>query len=58
LSVIRLNQLTTAVYGIGGLKYALDQIGMFGGKPRAPLMLPDDSGKKEISRELKALKLI
>ncbi|OGB60405.1 MAG: hypothetical protein A2Y94_08425 [Caldithrix sp. RBG_13_44_9] len=58
LSVIRLNQLTTAVYGIGGLKYALDQIGMYGGKPRQPLILPDDQGKSEIKKELKALKLI
>ena len=58
LSVIRLNQLTTAVYGIGGLKYALDQIGMFGGKPRAPLTPPDAPGKKKIIKELKALKLI
>ena len=58
LNVIRLNQLTTAVYGIGGLKYALDQIGMFGGKPRAPLTPPDATGRKEIDRELKTLKLI
>jgi 4-hydroxy-2-oxoglutarate aldolase len=58
LSVIQLNQLTTVLHGIGGLKYALDQIGMFGGMPRAPLTPPDDLGKKEITKELKALKLI
>jgi 4-hydroxy-2-oxoglutarate aldolase len=58
LSVIRLNQLTTTVYGIGGLKYALDQIGMFGGKPREPLTVPDAAGRQEIIRELKILRLI
>ncbi len=56
LSVIRLNQLTTAVYGIGGLKYALDQIGYFGGIPRRPLPGPDPRGKEEILQELKKLK--
>jgi 4-hydroxy-2-oxoglutarate aldolase len=58
LSIIRLNQLTTTIYGIGGLKYALDQIGMFGGRPRKPLLLPDNQGKTEIQKELKKLKLI
>ena len=58
LSILQLNQLTTTVYGIGGLKFALDQIGMFGGKPRKPLFLPDNRGKTEIRKELKKLKLI
>lgn len=58
LNVLRLNQLTTTIYGIGGLKYALDQIGMFGGQPRKPLTVPNAKGRSEIRKELMKLKLI
>jgi 4-hydroxy-2-oxoglutarate aldolase len=58
LKVLRLNQLTTAIHGIGGLKFALDQIGFFGGEPRHPLVLPDENGKQEIVKELEGLSLI
>jgi len=58
LAVNRLNLLTTAVYGIGGLKYAMDRLGYYGGLPRLPLTLPSESGKTEIDRELKQLQLI
>jgi 4-hydroxy-2-oxoglutarate aldolase len=57
-AIIRLNQLTTTEYGIGGLKYAIDQIGLFGGEPRSPLSLPNDEGKREIKQELKKLSLL
>ena len=57
LKIIRLNQLTTAVYGIGGLKFALDQLGYYGGEPRHPLSLPDENGKAEIKNELDGLSL-
>ncbi len=53
--VNRLNVLTTRVYGIGGLKYAMDLAGYYGGKPRSPLPVPDAKGKKEIEQELKKL---
>ncbi|RQW06544.1 MAG: dihydrodipicolinate synthase family protein, partial [Calditrichaeota bacterium] len=58
LQIIRLNQLTTGIYGIGGLKYAMDQIGFFGGNPRRPLKYPDDQEKQQILTELKKLKLL
>jgi len=58
LKAVRLNQLTTSVYGLGGLKFALDQIGCYGGRPRHPLTLPDESGRKEILGELKKLGLV
>ncbi len=57
LKIIRLNQLTTGIYGIGGLKFAMDQVGFFGGMPRHPLQLPDDQGKHEIMKELEKLAL-
>jgi len=57
LHVIRLNQLTTAIHGIGGLKFALDQLGFYGGEPRYPLGLPDHNGRAEIMSELERLSL-
>ena len=58
LEVIRLNQLTTGIYGIGGLKYALDQTGFYGGLPRSPLRSPDETGQQEIDIELKKFGII
>lgn len=58
LKIIRLNQLTTASYGIGGLKFALDKLGYFGGEPRHPLNIPDENGKAEIMKELGELSLL
>jgi 4-hydroxy-2-oxoglutarate aldolase len=39
-------------YGIAGLKYVLDRLGFFGGPPRAPLLVVDDSAKREIDAML------
>jgi 4-hydroxy-2-oxoglutarate aldolase len=58
LEVIRLNQLTTGIYGIGGLKYALDQAGFYSGLPRSPLRSPDETGRQEIDAELKKFGII
>jgi 4-hydroxy-2-oxoglutarate aldolase len=58
LDIIRLNQLTTGVYGIGGLKYALDRAGFFGGAPRSPLRLPEEKGQQLIDAELKKFGII
>ncbi len=58
LKAVRLNRLTTSVYGIGGLKFALDRIGYYGGPPRHPLLPPDERGRKEILAELRKLGLV
>ncbi len=58
LRMIRLNRLTTGIYGIGGLKFAMDELGLFGGRPRSPLPEVPAEGKREIVKELKQLKLI
>ena len=58
LKAVRLNRLTTSVYGIGGLKFALDHLGYYGGPPRHPLEMPDERGRKEILTELKNLGLV
>jgi len=54
----KLTPLAAAVttrYGIGGLKTALDMAGYHGGVVRAPLRMPDDSARTEISALLEAL---
>ena len=39
-------------YGIGGLKYAQDRVGFYGGLPRLPLLGVSDAGKLEIDSML------
>jgi dihydrodipicolinate synthase/N-acetylneuraminate lyase len=58
LKIIRLNQLTTAIYGISGLKYAMSRIGLHPGEARLPLQPLPDPAKKEIDAELKKLELM
>jgi 4-hydroxy-2-oxoglutarate aldolase len=46
-----LTPLATAVttrFGIGGLKFAMEQAGYHGGAVRAPLRAPDDTARREI----------
>lgn len=42
------NKLVTTKYGIGGLKYAMDLAGYYGGPPRLPLTVPSPAAKQEI----------
>ncbi len=53
--ILHINELITNKHGIGGLKYAMDQIGLFGGEPRIPLQVPEDEAKEALKRELQAL---
>lgn len=48
LKLIPVNQAITAVYGIGGLKYAMDLLGYRGGDTRLPLLPISAIEKKEI----------
>jgi 4-hydroxy-2-oxoglutarate aldolase len=54
LRMIPVNQAVTAIYGIPGLKAALDLIGYFGGEPRRPLLPPTGADLKKIESILKA----
>ena len=56
-SILKLNSLVTARYGVAGLKAALDMIGYFGGLPRKPLLPVGDKEKEEIRATLKELGL-
>jgi len=48
LQLVNLNTAITSKYGIPGLKYAMDQLGMTGGSSRRPLQPLSPQGKEEI----------
>lgn len=50
--LMALNAAITSKYGIGGLKTAMDMIGLNGGAPRHPLYKPGDAPRKEIKQIL------
>lgn len=56
-SILKLNSLVTARYGVAGLKAALDMIGYFGGEPRRPMLPLEDGPKEEIRQTLLELNL-
>ena len=58
LKMIPVNKAVTAVYGIAGLKTALDMMGYFGGEPRAPLLPSTDEAKAAIENILKRAGLL
>ena len=58
LELIPLNKALIQVYGIPGIKYALDLIGFSGGSPRLPLLPLDQKGKKNIRFLLNELGLL
>ena len=51
-----LAKAVTAIYGIGGLKMAMDLAGYFGGNPRSPLKRPSQEVEEELKRMLLRLK--
>jgi 4-hydroxy-2-oxoglutarate aldolase len=53
--LIRPSELLTQRYSIPGLKYALDQLGYFGGPPRPPLLPVSEAGRREIDAMLASL---
>ncbi|MFQ6672012.1 MAG: dihydrodipicolinate synthase family protein [Candidatus Tectimicrobiota bacterium] len=55
LAILPVARLVTAVYGIGGLKAALDHLGYYGGPPRAPLPRPAPEDRRAIAEALDAL---
>ena len=58
LELIPLNKAIIQVYGIPGIKYALDLLGYSGGPPRLPLLPLNEKGKKHFRSLLKGLKLL
>ena len=58
LKMIPVNKAVTAIFGIAGLKTALDILGYFGGEPRAPLLPSSDEAKTAIENILKQAGLL
>ena len=58
LKMIPVNQAVTAVYGVPGLKAALDMRGYFGGDPRLPLLPSSEQERSEIEAILKKADLL
>lgn len=55
LSLVNLNSAITARYGVPGLKYALDRIGLYGGPARRPLLPLKAEARAEIDQLLEAV---
>lgn len=58
LRMIPVNQAVTAVYGVPGLKAAMDMLGYFGGDPRPPLLPSSELERSEIEAILKKADLL
>jgi 4-hydroxy-2-oxoglutarate aldolase len=58
LKMIPVNQAVTAIYGVPGLKAAMDMCGYFGGDPRLPLLPSSEQEKSEIEAILKKAGLL
>ena len=58
LKMIPVNQAVTAVYGVPGLKAAMDMLGYFGGDPRLPLLPSSEQERSEIKNILKKADLL
>lgn len=57
-SILHLNALVTAKYGVAGLKAAMDMVGYFGGLPRRPMLPATDAEKEDVRKALEKLGLI
>ena len=58
LKMLPVNQAVTAVYGVPGLKAAMDMLGYFGGDPRLPLLPSSERERSEIEAILKKADLL
>lgn len=57
-ALVRINSMITAVYGVAGLKAAMDLLGLYGGPVRLPLMDLPTEAREQIRTELIASDLL
>ena len=58
LKMIQVNQAVTAIYGVPGLKAAMDMLGYYGGDPRLPLLPSSEQERSEIKDILQKADLL
>jgi 4-hydroxy-2-oxoglutarate aldolase len=58
LKMIPVNNAVTAIYGVPGLKAAMDMLGYFGGEPRLPLLPCSEKENSEIRGVLQTAELL
>jgi 4-hydroxy-2-oxoglutarate aldolase len=58
LKMLPVNNAVTAIYGVPGLKAAMDMLGYYGGAPRLPLLPASDKEKSEIKEILQKAELL
>jgi 4-hydroxy-2-oxoglutarate aldolase len=58
LKMMPVNQAVTAIYGVPGLKAAMDMLGYFGGDPRLPQLPSSEQDRSEIKNILKKADLL
>jgi 4-hydroxy-2-oxoglutarate aldolase len=58
LKMIPVNNAVTAIYGVPGLKAAMDMLGYFGGEPRRPLLPCSENETSEIRGILQTAELL
>jgi 4-hydroxy-2-oxoglutarate aldolase len=58
LRMIAPNTSVTAQFGVAGLKAAMEMVGMYGGKPRSPLMPLNDDQKATLRKTLQEAGII
>lgn len=55
--VLALNAMVTTRFGVAGLKFAMDELGLYGGPVRSPLLPLAESAKPEIRQAIAQLNL-
>ncbi|HEX2913970.1 MAG TPA: dihydrodipicolinate synthase family protein [Chloroflexia bacterium] len=56
-AVLPLNAAVTTKFGVAGLKYAMDRLGLYGGQVRSPLLALSTLGRSEIDQIIDELEL-
>lgn len=58
MKLLEINSAVTALWGVAGLKAAMDLLGLYGGPPRLPLLPLDDKKKESLQKIMQGLQLI
>lgn len=58
MKLMEINSAVTALWGVAGLKAAMELLGLYGGPPRLPLLPLDDKNKESLQKIMHGLQLI